>query len=66
MQVLAVFTSLWIKDGYILRAYQYRFQGNGNSLGWALPVDAEFPEPDNSPRAEGLFLEAAHAASRLG
>ena len=57
MAVLAVFKSLWIKDGYILRAYQFREGGNGNGVVWAMPVDAEFPEPDKCPRVKDAFLE---------
>jgi hypothetical protein len=57
MAVLAVFKTLRIRDGYILRAYQFRAGGNGNGIVWAMPVDVEFPEPDNCPRLEDSFLE---------
>ena len=47
MKVLRVFGKcLWIKDGYILRAYQLReYGGKANGVVWAMPVHAEFPEP---------------------
>jgi len=56
MAVLAVFDSLRIKPGFILRAYQFREGGNGNAFVWALPADALFPEPDDCPRLEDQFL----------
>jgi len=56
MAVLAVFDSLRIKAGFILRAYQFRAGGNGNAFVWALPADALFPEPDDCPRLEDQFL----------
>jgi len=32
MRLLAVFSSLRIKEGYVLRAYQFREGGNGNGF----------------------------------
>jgi len=57
MSVLAVFKPLRIKDGFVLRAYQFREGGNGNGFVWAMPVDAEFPAPEDCPRLENIFLE---------
>lgn len=57
MAVLAVFKPLRIKEGYVLRAYQFREGGNGNGFVWAMPVDAEFPDPEECPRIQGMFLE---------
>jgi hypothetical protein len=57
MAVLAVFKPLRTKEGYILRAYQFREGGNGNGFVWALPVDADFPDPEDCPRLQGAFLE---------
>jgi hypothetical protein len=56
MAVLAVFEPLRIKEGFILRAYQFRSGGNGNGVVWALPVEAEFPSPAKCPRLEDKFL----------
>jgi hypothetical protein len=56
MAVLAAFEPLRIKPGFILRAYQFREGGNGNAFVWALPADAEFPEPADCPRLEDEFL----------
>ena len=57
MAVLAVFKPLRLKDGFVLRAYQFREGGNGNAFVWAMPVDADFPDPEECPRLEGVFLE---------
>lgn len=57
MVVLAVCKPLYIKEGFVLRAYQYREDGNGNGFVWAMPLDAEFPEPQECPRLQGVFLE---------
>jgi hypothetical protein len=56
MSVLAVFKPLCIKDGFILRAYQFCEGDNGNGFVWAMPVEADFPEPEECPRLEGVFL----------
>jgi len=56
MTVVAVFKSLRIKEGFVLRAYQFRAGGDGNGFVWAMPEDAPFPEPDECPRLEGGFL----------
>jgi hypothetical protein len=57
MRLLAVFTSLQIKPGLILRAYQFRSGGNGNGCVWALPEDAPFPDPELCARLADGFLE---------
>jgi hypothetical protein len=54
--VLVPFTSLWLRPGFILRAYQFKERGNGNAVVWAVPVDAEFPNPEMCPRLQGVFL----------
>ena len=45
MRLLGVFDALQIKSGFVLRAYQYRADGNGNGVVWAMPVDVEWPSP---------------------
>ena len=45
MAVLAFFDTLWLKPGFVLRAYQYRNCASGKGAVWALPVGASFPEP---------------------
>ena len=57
MMVLAVFKPLRLKDRYTLRAYRFRHDGNGNGVVWAMPVDADFPDPEACPRLENKFLE---------
>jgi hypothetical protein len=55
-RVFNVFTSLKIKSGYNLRAYQFYRSGNGNGIVWAIP-DAEFPEPEKCIRMKDTFLQ---------
>ncbi|MEQ8786998.1 MAG: hypothetical protein RIC55_11890 [Pirellulaceae bacterium] len=55
-RVVAMFSALRVRDGYVLRAYQFREEGNGNGFVWALPADAEFPEPEDCPRLDYHFL----------
>jgi hypothetical protein len=43
---LAVFKSLRIKEGRVLRAYQWCSGGNGYGVVCALPQDLPFPEPE--------------------
>ena len=57
MRLLAVFPSLCLKPGLILRAYQYYSSGNGNGIIWAMPESDPFPEPDQCPKVEDAFLE---------
>jgi hypothetical protein len=66
MAVVAVFKPLWIKDGYILRAYQFRDDGNGNGVVWAMPVDAPFPDPESCPCLEDGFLQPPKPSDALG
>ena len=43
--VLRVFKTLRLKEGFVLRAHQYREDGNGDAFVWAMPIDAPFPDP---------------------
>ena len=56
MRLLKAFPSLRIRDGFVLCAYQFRSDGNGNGWIIALPADAPFPEPGECPRNEHHFL----------
>lgn len=56
MQVLEVFAPLRIKKGYILRAYQYREGNDSQGIVWAMPVNADFPDPEHCPRIENILL----------
>ena len=64
-KIVAVFKSLHIKDGFVLRAYQFCEGGNGNGFVWALPVDADFPDPNECPRLDGVFLEPPRPPAAL-
>lgn len=70
MRVLAVFTSLRVREGWVLRAYQYFSRGNGNAVVWALPADADFLDPReyagsngplDPPRPPGALAETMRA-----
>ena len=65
MNLVSVFEPLRIKSGYVLRAYQFVAGNNGNGFVWAMPVDAEFPDPEDCPRVEGVFLEPPKPAAAL-
>lgn len=38
-KTLAVFNNLKLKEGFVLRAYQFREGDNGNGIVWAMPED---------------------------
>jgi hypothetical protein len=57
MNLLRAFPALRPKEGYALRAYQYRDDGDGNGFVWAVPESAPFPDPETFPRVEGAFLQ---------
>jgi hypothetical protein len=54
--LLSVFPELRLRDGNVLRAYVFKEDANSNGFVWALPVDAEFPAPEDCPRIESHFL----------
>jgi hypothetical protein len=68
MALLAVFAPLWLREGYVLRAYQYRHGGDGHGVVWAMRADAVFPEPaqcrqeDELPVGTYLRMMAARQA----
>ena len=57
MDLLSVFSSLKMKTGFVLRAYQFRSGSNGNGIIWAVPEDLEFSGPAECPTLEDGFLE---------
>ena len=65
MKVLAVFPSLKIKKGYVLRAYQYVSDRNGNGVVWAMPKDTTFPEPNKCPKLKETFLRCPRPPETL-
>ncbi len=56
MRILAVFTTLRIKPGFTLHAYEFSEGGNGNGVVWAMPRGTPLPPPDDCPRMEDVFL----------
>ena len=57
LEVLKAFPVLHLKNGFVLRAYQFREGGNGNAVVWAMPEDSPFPEPDCCQKLKDAFLE---------
>lgn len=57
MTVLEVFSSLHIKKGFVLRAYQFVSDNDGNGIVWAMPKDSIFPKPNGCSKMEDSFLE---------
>ncbi len=57
IKVVDLFRPLRVKKDYVLRAYLHREEGNGFGVVWALPADAEYPEPKDCPRLGHHFLQ---------
>jgi hypothetical protein len=55
MQLLAAFPCLKLRNGYILRAYLYTADDNGNGVVWVMPSDTPFPEPAECERIPELL-----------
>ena len=54
---LGVFKTLRLKEGFGLRAYEFRQGENGNGVIWAVPVHAPMLEPVECPKLEGGLFE---------
>ncbi len=65
MVLVDAFPKLHVRDGYILRAYQFREGFNGNAIVYALPEDVPLPDPDTCERREDVFLEPPIVAGAL-
>jgi hypothetical protein len=65
MKVLDAFSSLKIKKGFMLRAYQYVSNGNGNGVVWAMPEDSPFPEPNECPKLKDTEIECPRPSAAL-
>ena len=66
MKLLAAFDALQIKSGYVLRAYQYRAEGNANGVVWAMPIDADWPPPTECEAVpDGIVVPKIAAAEQL-
>jgi len=57
-KIVDLFRPLRLKKGFVLRAYLFRENGNANGVVWAMPQDAEFPEPKDSPVLEHHLFNA--------
>lgn len=58
MKLVEGFRRLEVKEGFVLKAYQYHSSGNGNGIVWALPKGAPFPPPGKCEKLKDHFLEA--------
>lgn len=65
-RVLGLFKPLQLQEGYVLRAYLHREFNNGSGVVWAMPEDAEYPEPKDCPVLEHHFLQAPKPFDALG
>jgi hypothetical protein len=65
-KILPSFEALRLKKGFVLHAYEVYKEGNGSGVVWALPADAEFPEPDRCPRvqAKNVFFHLDSSAPK--
>ena len=64
-KLLDVFKPLRLRKGLVLRAYLFTSGGNGNGVVWAMPADAEFPEPKDCPVLEGHLFNAPKPSEAL-
>ena len=55
--IVALFRTVRLRKGLVLRAYQFREEGNGNGVVWAMPENAEFPAPEDCPTLEHHLLK---------
>ena len=60
VEVLKVFSTLRLKKGFVLRAYQFREGDNGNAVVWAMPEGSPFPSPKECQKLKDGFLESPH------
>ena len=56
MKLLAAFSFLSLKKGFVLRAYQFQEGGNGNGIVWAMPENLTFPETEKCLMLKDRFL----------
>jgi hypothetical protein len=64
-KLLTPFAPLHLRKGYSLRAYQFKEDGNGNAVVWAMPANADFPDPKDCPTLENHLLKAPKPAEAL-
>jgi hypothetical protein len=57
-KLVDLFKPLRLRKGYVLRAYIFRENGNASGVVWAMPENAEFPEPKDSPTLENHIFNA--------
>ena len=65
MKLLVAFSSLCLRKGFVMRAYEFRQRGNGNGIVWAMPENFAFPEPEKCPKLEDRFLEPPKPSGAL-
>jgi len=55
MDVLRIFPGIWVKKGYVLRAYVFRSGSGGNGIVWAMPENSVFPEVEECERLDDVL-----------
>jgi len=65
MQLLGTFSALRLREGFVLRGYVFRAGDNGNGIVWAVPVEADFPEPVGCESVDGRFLSPPRPPAAL-
>lgn len=64
-KLLDICAPLKIRKDFVLRAYTFREDQNGNGVVWAMPLNAEFPEPKDCPTLENHLLKAPKPSEAL-
>ena len=64
-KLLGVFKPLVLRKGFLLKAYVFKEEGNGNGVVWAMPSTADFPDPKDCPTLESHLMKAPKPADAL-
>jgi hypothetical protein len=64
-RLVEIFKPLRVRKGFVLRAYVFREEANGNGVVWAMPEEAEFPAPQDCPALESHMLKAPKPSEAL-
>jgi len=57
-ELLSLFLPLRLREGFVLRAYQYCSGGNGNAIVFAVPAGSDLPEPNECRPSAPDYPEA--------
>jgi hypothetical protein len=65
VRVLKIFSSLRLRDGFVLRAYVRR-DGDGEGIVWAVPEGTTLPDPSRRPKLFRWLLPLPKPSAALG